>query len=438
MSLTFNFLLSILLVLSFSQFGKAQQVLSLEEAVSIALQNNYDIRLQNQQMAISENNVSLGNAGLLPNANATFTKNGSILDSRQVRADGTIQERTGARNSNLNYGVGLNWTVFDGFGMFARYEQLMELEKLGEQQLQQVILTKISDVITSYYQLALQQQYLQTLDSTLDVSRYRLKTAQNRYEIGKAAGLEVLNTKVDFNTDTTSYLRQIELFKNSKIEFNQLLARDINLDFRVNDSIPINFSLDYDHLQDQAQMHNPSLKAALVSRRISELAKTQTRASRYPIVSLNTGYNFTNSKTALGFATQTSGKGLTYGVTASVNIFNGFNQNRLEQNAELLVKSANLEVEKQELTIRTQLAKSYQTYLTNLALVKLETENQQIAKQNLDATLNKFKIGSVSQLEIRQAQQNYLNAMLRFTNAQFETKVAEMNLLELAGEIKID
>src|SRR5690554_7788131 len=131
----YKFLLSLVVILSINKTTNAQQVLSLEEAVNIALQNNYDIRLQNQQLAISENNVSLGNAGILPNANATFNNSGSVLDSRQVRSDGSIQERTGAKNSNLNYGVGLNWTVFDGLGMFARYEQLKELEKLGEQYL---------------------------------------------------------------------------------------------------------------------------------------------------------------------------------------------------------------------------------------------------------------------------------------------------------------
>jgi outer membrane protein len=434
----YKFLLSLVVILSINKATYAQQVLSLEEAVKIALQNNFDIRLQNQHLAISENNVSLGNAGILPNANATFGNSRSVLDSRQVRSDGSVQEKTGAKNSNLNYGVGLNWTVFDGLGMFARYEQLKELEKLGEQHLQQVVLAKITDVISSYYQLALNQQYLKTLDSNMEVSRYRLETAQNRNKVGKISGLEVLNTQVDFNTDTTSYLRQIEILKNSKIEFNQLLAQDINFDFTVSDSIPINFGLNFNHLQEQAKKQNPSLRAAIVNKRVSELSKSQAKASRYPIISLNTGYNFTNSKSALGFASQSSGKGLTYGVSASVNIFNGFNQSRIEQNAEINIKIAELELEKQDMAIQTQLATSYQTYLTNLALVKLETENQQIAKQNLDMTLNKFKIGSISQLEIRQAQQNYLNANLRFTNAQYEAKVAELALLELAGEIKVN
>jgi outer membrane protein len=434
----YKFLLSLVVILSINKTTYAQQVLSLEEAVKIALQNNFDIRLQNQHLAISENNVSLGNAGILPNANATFGNSRSVLDSRQVRSDGSVQEKTGAKNSNLNYGVGLNWTVFDGLGMFARYEQLKELEKLGEQHLQQVVLAKITDVISSYYQLALNQQYLKTLDSNMEVSRYRLETAQNRNKVGKISGLEVLNTQVDFNTDTTSYLRQIEILKNSKIEFNQLLAQDINFDFTVSDSIPINFGLNFNHLQEQAKKQNPSLRAAIVNKRVSELSKSQAKASRYPIISLNTGYNFTNSKSALGFASQSSGKGLTYGVSASVNIFNGFNQNRIEQNAEINIKIAELELEKQDMAIQTQLATSYQTYLTNLALVKLETENQQIAKQNLEMTLNKFKIGSISQLEIRQAQQNYLNANLRFTNAQYEAKVAELALLELAGEIKVN
>ena len=427
----------VLLTLCYVNKIQAQELLKLEDAVKIALENNYDIKLSANDLRLNENNVNLGNAGVLPAVTGNLTNNNSIQNSRQVRADGEIQERNNARSSSLNYGVGLNWTVFDGFGMFARYNQLQEFQKLGEANLQLTILARVADVITNYFALVQQQQQLNANLTAIDISRFRVKTAQSRFEIGKAARLEVLNAQVDLNTDTTNYLRQQDLYRNTQIALNELLARDVNILFKVADTVIIDNNLTLAQVAEQALRQNPSLQAAVVSRRIAELDLKQIRANRFPRIGLNTGYNFNQSQAALGFATQNTGRGFTYGVTASINIFNGFLQRRNEQNAAIGIDNAQLNLNKINQSIKAQLAGAFQTYTTNLSLVKMETKNQEIAQRNLDITLEKFRLGSIAPIELREAQLNLVAAQVRLSNAMYQAKLAEISLKEIAGNINL-
>ncbi|MHC2992119.1 transporter [Pontibacter sp. HJ8] len=419
-------------ILSVSE-AKAQDVLTLEDAVKIALEKNFDIKLVANDLEINVNNVNRANAGMLPSVTGNLTQSNTIENSFQNRENGTVVERNWAKGSNLNYGVSLNWTVFDGFGMFARYDQLKELQKLGEANLQQTVLGRVGDVISTYYNLVQQQQQLQALDTTMNISRLRVQTAQNRFEIGKAARLEVLNAQVDFNTDTTSMLRQQELYLNTQTLLNELLGRDVNLRFRVVDGITIDEQLAIADLSAKALQQNPSLQAAVINKRVAELDLKQVKANRMPTLSVNTGYNFRRAESALGFSTLSTNDGLNYGVSASVNVFNGFLQRRNEQNAAISIKSAELDYERLTQNLNAQLAIAHQTYLTSLSLVKLEEKNQQIAKQNLEITLEKYRLGSIAPIEFRDAQQNFVNATVRFSTAQYQAKLAEVSLKEIAG-----
>ncbi|WP_232058458.1 TolC family protein [Nibribacter ruber] len=417
--------------------AEAQELLTLEDAVKIALERNYNIKLSANDTEIAKNNVSRGNAGMLPAVTGTITNNNTLQNSSQTRADGQVNEVNWGRGSTLNYGVGLTWTVFDGFAMFARYEQLQELQKLGEANLQQAVLTTVGDVMGTYFELTQQQAQLQAYDTAIVISRLRVETARNRFEIGKAARLELLNAQVDFNTDTTNLLRQKNLYRNTQIRLNQIMARDVNATFRVTDNFDIDGNLTLGQLSNQAQEQNPSVKAAILNRRIAELQADQVRAARLPTVNLNTGYNFNRNRSALGFSTLSTGNGLNYGASASVNIFNGFNQRRNEQNASIQVQSAQLQIEQVNQEISAQLAAAYQTYLTNLTLVRLEENNRRIARQNLDITLEKYRLGSITTVEVRDAQLNYVNATVRYSNAQYQAKLGEIGLREIAGNLTL-
>ena len=411
------------------------QVLTIEDAMKIALENNFEIKIAKNNSTISETNVTVGNAGILPTATANIVDNNNVTNSTQVRQDGTSTTLNNAKNNSLTYGVSLGWTVFDGMRMFARYDQLKELQKLGDAELKRTILVKIGQVNSAYYDLVQQQHQLAALDTTIVISKQRVQLAQNRFTIGKASKLEVLNAQVDLNTDQVALLRQKESYKNAKILLNQYLARNPQIDFAVTDVVTVDNKLVLIDLMDLAKKQNPALESQIINKRIAELQLKQVKASRYPTVNLTSGYNFSESQSSLGFTSENSSKGFNYGFNASLNIFDGLNQHRNEKVAKLQIENSQIAIEQQSMILNSQLSTAFQTYLTNLELIDLEEDNQAIAKQNLDITLDKFRIGTITTLDFRTAQLNYVNAKVRYSNAQYEAKLSEIALKELAGNI---
>ena len=432
---TKTILISFVLFLFCIAKTSAQEILTIEDAMKIALENNFEIKIAKNNSKISETNVTTGNAGMLPTATASITDNNSVQNSSQTRQDGTTTSLKNAKNNSLNYGVSLGWTVFDGMKMFAKLDQLKELQKLGDSELKRTVLVKIGQVNSAYYDLVQQQQQLSALDTTIVISKQRLTLAQNRFTIGKASKLEVLNAQVDLNSDQVALLRQKESYKNAKILLNQFLARDPQIDFTVTDLVKVDNKLILADLMDLAQKQNPGLESQIINKRIAELQLKQVKADRYPVVNLTSGYNFADSQSSLGFTSSASSRGLNYGFNATLNIFDGLNQHRNEKVAKLEIENSQIAIDQQNMILNTQLSTAFQTYLTNLELIGLEEENEAIAKQNLDITLDKFRIGTITTLDFRTAQLNYVNAKVRYSNAQYEAKLSEIALKELAGNI---
>ncbi len=415
--------------------GWSQEILTAEEAVKIALENNYQIKIASNELKIDEVSVSPGNAGMLPQIGANINDNNSLQYLSQTRSDGTQVERNNAKNNSLNYGVALDWTLFDGLRMFANFEQLKETQKLGEAELKQVILTKVGEVMITYFDLVQQQQQLAVLDSTILISEQRVELAHNRFTIGKASKLEVLNAQVDLNTDKTLRQRQNELFVNTKMMLNENLARDIKIDFNVIPEIFVDQQLLLPELETMVADQNPKLLEQVINKRINELQLKQIKAARYPTVFATTGYNFGRSESSLGFTTQSNSRGWNYGFGATLNIFEGFNQHRNEKIGKINIENAELAIAQQKQELMALVGTTYQTYLTNISLIELEGTNEAIAKENLDITVEKYKIGIIPTIEFRTAQLNYINAKVRHSNAKFQAKLSEIVLKQLAGNL---
>ncbi|PZX92632.1 TolC family protein [Flavobacterium aquariorum] len=429
------FFKSLLLFFFCFAIGNAQELLTLENAVKIALENNYEIKIADNNLKIDKTNVAIGNAGMLPSLSAVATDNNSILNTSQTRSDGTTVELKNAKNNNLNYGVALDWTIFDGMKMFAKYDQLKELQNMSEAQRKMTIINKVSSVNSVYYDLIQEQQKLSDLDSTIIISQKRLEFTKNRYTIGKNSKLDVLNAQVDLNTDLGNLLKEKQTYANAKTLLNQLLARDLNTDFKVTEGINVDRKLKLVDLITLAEKQNPELEMQIINKKVIELELRQIKGERYPTVKLNSGYNFNDTKSSLGFTTQSSAHGLNYGFSASLNLFDGDAQNRNEKIAQMQVDNTQLVIDQQLNLLRSNLTVAFQVYLTNLDLIDLEANNTAISKQNLEITAEKFKIGTITSVEFRAAQLNFINSRIRLSSAQFQAKLSEITLRELAGNL---
>jgi outer membrane protein len=424
---------------AFGLSSRAQNapMLTLKEAVEIALKNNYNIKLAQNNKSIAKNNVTPGNAGILPQVTADLTTNNSKQTITQTRSDGTVSNLNGISNSNVSYGPSLNWTIFDGFAMFANYDQLKTLNQLSDVRLRDTIQSTMANVIATYYDLINQNEQLKALQGAIAISRTQYRIANDKFTVGRASKLEVLNAQVNLNTDTAAFLTEVQQFKANKIRLNQLLVRDLQADFTVADTIIVDQNLKLGEIINNAQTQNPAILSAEINRRLADINLRQVKATRYPTLSVGTGYTWTNSKTPAGFTRTQDAHGLNYGLTASINIFDGFNQWRKERNAKLQIDNAGIDAKQTRLDVEAQISNLFVTYLSGLDLVKLGQSNVEIAKRNLEISLDKYKLGNITPLEIREAQRNYLDAQSKFFAAQYQSKQAEITLKQITNSINI-
>lgn len=413
----------------------AQESLSLTKAIEIGLQNNYSIQIANNSKDISEKNREAAKANLLPKLDATASINKSNVDTRQVFVTGIVQERSGAISTQQNAGLQLTWVLFDGLKMFASYERVKELESIGILNAKAMVQGILADIAINYYAIVASQEQLKVSEDALSVSKKRLDVAESKNQIGAGSTLELLNAKVDYNTDLSALIRQQESLKNLKIRLNELLILPVNNDIILTDTIPTNQNINTAELYQKLLSQNPTLLVAKSQQRIAELNVKEVSADRYPTLRFNSGYNYSNQNAQAGFFTENRSQGLNYGISASVNIFNGLLQSKKEKIAKIQSQSAAIGYESAKLSVDANWNAILNSYQNNLQLLGLEKENQLVAKKNIDISIEKYRLGGISSLQLREAQRAYIESNARYINALYQYKLAEISLQELSASI---
>lgn len=411
----------------------AQPLLTLQEAIGLAMTGNHTVLLSEEDAAVARNNNTLGNAGFLPTVDVTAGVNGALNNARQRYATGEVIDRSAAGSSTLTSGIGLGWTVFDGFRMFNRRGELRELEALGDATVQVARESIAAQVARAYYDVVQQQQVLDVLRETVALSEERVENARLKNEVGESSGLEVLQARVDLNADRSAVLRQEVSLATARTTLNQLLGRTPETPFAVVDTIIIAGDLDYDVFRSRALAENSDLRAAQISRRVAEYTLEEVKSGWYPRVGVNLGYNLTQSETEAGLVASNRNSGLSYGVSASMNLFNGFNTDRETENARIRIAASDIRIAELRSRVESDLLRAWTNYENRMALVALEQENLGIAGQNLDIALERFRVGAIIPLELREAQTARVEAESRLVTARYEAKLAEIELLRLSG-----
>jgi len=414
----------------------AQEFISLKEAVAYAIEQNYAIRIAKGQQNINESNNTLGNAGFLPRLDLNAAQSFSVNDVNQEFLSGVSNELKGAQSDNFNFGAALVWTIFDGGGMFIARRRLEELERQGKYDVQIAIENTIVATVNAYYEIIQQKQRLKALEDALKVSEQRLQLAKDNYEVGKGGKAEFLNAQIDYNTDKAAIIRQEQAIYNAKINLQEAMGRAVFTEIEISDTLTIlNEGLRLEAVQQAARQNNQQLKQAEIRRNVVYYQMQQQKALRYPEINLFANYNFVKQNSEAGFLLSNQSSGFTYGINASVNIFNGFNQRRLENNTRIELMNEEQRIELLKLQINAQIARAYRNYANSLLLVKLEQENLEFNRQSVDITLERYKQGVATPLELREVQRSIIATETRLTEALFNAKIAEIELQRLSGEL---
>lgn len=416
------------------------QVLTLEEAISTALKNNYNILLARIDSSVAALDNSYANAAFIPQINANASRAWNVNAQKVEFADGRKRDTSGLKNNNLNANVTLNWTLFDGLRMFATRDRLEQLVRLGELTVKNEVVNTVASVITTYYNVVQEKQQLRAIEEQMNINAERVKLADRKLSVGLGTRQELLQAQTDLNAQKSQQLGQRTAIEQLKQQLNQVMGVDIARDYDVMDSIPINPSIQLEDVRSAAEANNPQLQIARKNIDIANIVLRERRAEFWPTVGFTTAYNFTrtNNNAVVNIQAQplfSLNRGLNYGFTLSVPILNNFNTRRLVKQANLDIRRQEMLLENARLQLDLGIYQAFKTYQFQKQALELEEANIQLAKDNVFIAFERYRLGVSTYLELRDAQQSLETAYNRLIDARYNTKVAETELLRLRGDL---
>jgi outer membrane protein TolC len=408
------------------------QTLPLYDCIRQAVESNYSVKIAQNRQSIAENNVTW--QPFLPNVTASGTQNQTHGNTTRTLAS-SPEETIDAKANNLNAGLSLNWRLFDGLAMFAAYNRQKEALSISEQEVKMSLENLIGQVCYEYYNIIVLKNRLSAAQYSLVLSQERYQQAMEMYTLGSSSGLDLRQAKIDLNADSSKLVTQEELLQNAYIRLNTLMNMPLCGSGYVNDSIGLLPKIDRKTLTDRTLQYNSTLIVARLGKRISETDLKMARAARFPTLDFNTGYNYTFAETPSAAITYNRSNGLNWGFSMSWTLFDGFDRQRRIKNAKLEVEGSELNYRQIENNVMSELELLYNTYEKNLLMINFEIESVETAFQTLDAAMSRYKVGSLSGIEFREYQKNYLEAVDRKFNAMYQAKLSEINLRLMSGEL---
>ncbi|MFN0213501.1 MAG: TolC family protein [Saprospiraceae bacterium] len=428
------FLLFLIQSASYAQ-NPAMPILSPDDAVRIALEVNYDIRISQADADIARLNNTRGNAGMLPTVNLVVNENFTLSAFQQKLANGTEFKEAGAPFNNANAGVQLSWTLFDGRRMQTTKKRLEELESLGQNNLQQIVQQTAATVLQGYYDIVRGRMQERALAEVIALNEERLRIAEARLAAGFAAQTDALQARIDLNQRRSDLLLQQTATANAKRGLNRLLVRAPETAFNVDESLATTYAPERDDLIKKIFTNNPGLISLQKSMDIAALVVDENRALSRPRIVGNSQLNAVRSDNGAGFTVNNTQAGLTIGAALVVPLYAGGNFKRQVETSRLAAQQSALRFDNQRLFLESELDNQLAIYQSQQQILNLEEENVRIARENLNVSTERFRVGTTSGLEPQIAQNSLEQALSRRDLVLYNLKAAEINLRLLAGEL---
>ncbi len=428
-------LISVLILVAFNQV-KAQEILTKKEALEIALENNYGVQIANNNVEVAKNNASLYNTGYLPTVSANSAANYNNSNQEVEFQDGTETKVDGAETKTYNASIGLNYTLFDGLGRRYNYKQLKESYNLSELQARETIENMYLQLFTTYFQIARLSENSNNLNQALAISKQRLERANYQYEYGQSTKLELLNAEVDVNNDSINFINSKQQYFNSKRDLNIILGTEKGIDYEVETDVDFISLLSFDELFRKAIENNVILRQADKNIAINELNVKLNRSDYLPSLGLTTSYGWNKSvNPPTSFFAGANSTGLNAGLNLTWNLFDGGSTKTRVANAKIALENQQILKDQQIEVLKNNLNNAYDSYQNALFVLHAQEKNVLTNQNNFDRSEERYKLGQITSIEFRLAQVNLLNSQTAYSNAKYDAKLLELELLQLSGDL---
>jgi outer membrane protein len=405
----------------------AQEKLDIKNAINIALENNYGIKIANNQVKQAKNNAQAGNAGLLPTLKASASS--TYTDNEVNSQNGVVNQK----NTNNTAGLNLSYVLFNGFGRIYNFEKLKTQAEGSEYQARNIIESLLLQVINVYYNSAAAFENYKRAEEMLSISKERLQRAEAKTAVGAGSSLDVLNARVDFNKDSVNFINSQKKYNDFKRNLNALLGRDISTEFDVFPGIISFQQFDLKDLKVKLLENNADYLIETINLKKSKLDYKIVKSSVAPVISLNSSYGYKTMNEDLKVSMSDPNTSLSAGITLSFNIFDGKKQRIKKKNAKIALENSTLSLEEKKLNLCRDLENAWAAYENSLVVLKTEKSNLKSAEMNFLQSKEYFNLGQITSTRFREAQLNLLTAKNNITSAMYTAKLAEAELLRLSG-----
>ena len=414
----------------------AQKLVSVSEAIELALENNYGIKIISNNKEIAKNNAGVLNSGYLPtvtsSSGATFNRDNLEAEF----ANGESTALNGAKSSRYNASINLNYTLFDGLGRYYDYKRLKETYKLSELQARETIENTIAQLYVVYYNVAQVTENVTVLEKTLTISKDRITRANYQFQYGQGTMLNVLNAQVDINNDSINLINAKQQLVNTKRDLNVVLGNVISSEFRVDTTIDFKLDIDQNDLATKVKSNNVNLLQLDKNIMINTFIVKANKSGYLPSLGLTGSYGWNKgNNNAASFVAVSTNTGLSGGLSLSWNLFDGGATATRVTNAKIELENRSLEKESMVIDIERNFNNAWDDYQNKLTIFQVQENNIITSTNNFNRTQEKYKLGQATSIEFRQAQLNLINSELNRNQAKYAAKIAELTVLQLSGEL---
>jgi outer membrane protein TolC len=425
----------LLLGLLFSQEINAQNNLSLKEAVTIAIQNSYDIKLVENNLSIAQNNNNYGVAGGLPTVTANGTNNNTLTTINQTFPDASRNTtRSGVDGSTLNGGLTATMILFNGYRIAATKDRLESIQKQTEAALQVQMLNTSSTVMQQYYNVIRQLAFLKTIEKSIEASEQRVAIVKTRQELGVANQADLLQSSLDLNALLQARQNQLLVLDQVKADLFNSMVVPANSNYVFTDSIQVDQKMILSDVESKMKAH-PLLQSAQQLINVNQFLEKETKALMYPTLRANSGFNYNSNKSTAGFILLNESYGPFLGFNLSIPIYAGTANKRAYKNAQINTVNSKIQYDNTAQNLSTELFKTYQNYQNSLKQTPVEIENYKMSDALLSLVMERFKLGEATIVDVKQAQQSFETAGFRLTSLQFSAKIAEIELKRMSNQL---
>jgi len=417
---------------------QAQDTLRLDEVISTAIQNNYNIKIAKVNLAMANNNATVGMAGFLPTADigANYTYSNSLLSKTTFNSNIPDQNVNNAASHNYGADANLRYTLFDGLKPLYTLRKNKVDVQLGNTQLKQSIESTVYTVMQAYYNLAILQEDERIAKQKLELTKTQLKRVSTKRKYGQGSEVERLNLLTTYNVDSTQLLRLALSKRQAVRQLNRAIgSEEVTEEVLVNLNTTLDLNVTYESVVDAAKQNNLSVLQAEQNIRKSELDLKITESELYPKLNTTVSFGYNGSSADAGIVNTNSSVGPSVNLALTYTFYSGGRLKPARQNAQLGIKNAQLNKEMMIYELEQNIKEAWTTHENNIALIPIEQSNVAVSKQSFERTEKAYKLGQATLLDYQQAQFNYIQAQKQLIQARYNTKLSEWELRRLSGRL---